>query len=195
MGKAKTCLHNGVSQSGSGGAFALAGRRSPGGVLTVGWRLEAVEWEDVTSISRFTLDHDFESERLFKLSVGFIIHETPEYVVLADDVDTSRRRDSPNNYGTIIPKGCIRSRQVIHQEAPMTKSQGRKAEPRTGQSVRRFLKDNPHIMATAHDISLRIGLDQSEVQRQLAELERAGEARQTMPGLWQAEKYGARNIG
>lgn len=183
------------------------------------WRLEAVEWEDVTSVSRFTLDHDFESERLFKLSVGFVIRETPEYVVLADDVDTSRRPDSPNNYGTIIPKGCIRSRQVIYSEAPGESGQGRKAclerlpqaqsrgsrkaclersrraESAAGGLVRRFLQHNPHTIATARDIGLRLGVEQCEAQRQLTELERSGEARQPAPGLWQAQPQGARKGG
>ena len=164
--------------------------------MTVSWQLEAVEWEDVTSVSRFTLDHDFESERLFKLSVGFVIRETAEYVVLADDVDTSRRTDSPNNYGTIIPKGCIRSRQVMHGPAARATlrepSRGRKAEPGAGEVVRRFLQGNPHIIATAGDVALRLGIERDEAQRQLAELERAGETRQPLPGLWQAEKRGAR---
>lgn len=191
------------------------------------WRLEAVEWEDVTSVSRFTLDHDFESERLFKLSVGFVIRETPEYVVLADDVDSSRRPDSPNNYGTIIPKGCIRSRQVIYSEAPGQPGHGRRAclerlprvqsrgsrkaclEPlprvqsrgsRRAESgaaglVRRFLELNPNIVATARDIGLRLGVEQCEAQRQLTELERCGEARQPLPGLWQAQPQCARKGG
>jgi len=166
----------------------------------VAWHLEAVEWEDVTSVSRFTLDHDFELERLFKLSVGFVIRETAEYLVLADDVDSSRRPDSPNNYGTIIPKGCIRSRQVICSDAPGAPGHGRKAclersrkpEPGAGGLVRRFLQRNPHIIATAHDIGLRLGVEQSEAQRQLAELERTGEARQPLPGLWQGDGQGAR---
>ena len=159
------------------------------------WQLEAVEWEDVTSISRFTLDHDFESERLFKLSVGFVIQETAEYIVLADDVDTSRRQDSPNNYGTIIPKGCIRSRQVIHSGPVAEPRQGRKASPSNGQLLRRFLQLNPHVVVSARDLGLRLGVEQPEAQRQLAELERTGEARQALPGLWHAARLISRRGG
>jgi hypothetical protein len=166
----------------------------------VAWHLEAVEWEDVTSVSRFTLDHDFESERLFKLSVGFVIRETPEYIVLADDVDTSRRRDSPNNYGTIIPKGCIRSRQLIYGDMPGNEAlssppEGRKAESGAGELIRRFLHRNPYVVATARDISLRVGIEQSEAQRQLTDLESAGEVRQALPGLWQAHQHNVRKAG
>jgi hypothetical protein len=161
----------------------------------VAWRLEAIEWEDVTTISRFALDHDFESERLFKLSVGFVIHETREFVVLADDVDISRRRNSPNNYGTIIPKGCIRSRQVVHGEmAPdLPLPEHERGHPAT--VVKRFLQSNPHVVATAHDIGVRVGVDQCEAQRQLAELEANGDAQQALPGLWRAGKHGARRDG
>ena len=148
------------------------------------WRIEAIEWEDVTVVSRFTLDQDFEAERLYKLSVGFVIKETPEYVVLADDVDLSHRPDSPNNYGTIIPKGCIRSRRVIHGEVSRAPASGRKGERGGGELVRRFFERNPHVMATAHDIGLRVGVEPSEAQRALCELEGTGEARQVMPGLW-----------
>ncbi len=157
----------------------------------MGWRLEAIEWEDVTCVSRFTLDHDFDAERLYKLSVGFVIKETPEYVVLADDVDVSRRADSPNNYGTIIPKGCIRSRRAIHAELAAEPASGRKGEPSDGELVRRFLERNPYVVASARDIGLRLGIEQSEAQHQLAELERTGEARQAAPGLW---RKGARAV-
>jgi hypothetical protein len=161
-------------------------------VPIVAWRLEAIEWEDVTTISRFTLEHDFDSERLFKLSVGFVVHETSEYVVLADDVDISGRPDSPNNYGTIIPKGCIRSRQVVHGEVTSEPRRCDKAASDARSAVKRFLQHNPHIVATAHDIGVRVGVEQCEVQRQLAELESRGEALQALPGLWRAGKQGAR---
>ena len=159
------------------------------------WRLEAIEWEDVTTISRFTLDHDFESERLFKLSVGFVVHETREYVVLADDVDISRRRNSPNNYGTIIPKGCIRSRQIVHSETASERAGPESDDAGGGGPVKHFLERNPHIVATAHDIGVRVGVDQCEAQRQLAELEANGDAQQALPGLWRAGKRGVRRDG
>lgn len=158
------------------------------------WRLEAIEWEDVTSVSRFTLDHDFEAERLYKLSVGFVIWETPEYVVLADDVDASRRPRSPNNYGTIIPKGCIRSRRVVHAEvARESELQGTTSN--SGELARRFFDLNPQALVTAHDIALGMGLDQTEAQRQLAELERTGEVQQALPGLWRRARQTARRNG
>jgi hypothetical protein len=161
----------------------------------VAWRLEAIEWEDVTCVSRFTLDQDFEGQRLYKLSVGFVIKETPEYVVLADDVDVSRRLDSPNNFGTIIPKGCIRSRRIVHGDVVAEVTQGRKGQRAGGELVRGFFERNPHVVAGAHDIGLRLGVEQSEAQCELAELERTGEVRQVMPGLWRKTRQAARKCG
>lgn len=72
------------------------------------WSLVAVKWEDVTSLARFSLAGDFDARRLFKLTVGLVVHETSDYMVLADDLDLSLDPHSSNNYGTLIPKGCIR---------------------------------------------------------------------------------------
>lgn len=102
------------------------------------------------------------------------------------------RRDSPNNYGAIIPKGCIRSRRALHDEVGTEPAQGFQGAGRRRALMRRFLERNPHVVATAHDIGLRPGVEQSEAQRELAELERTGEARQVMRGLWHKGKPAAR---
>jgi hypothetical protein len=61
--------------------------------------------------------------------------------------------------------------------------------------VRGFFERNPHVVAGAHDIGLRLGVEQSEAQCELAELERTGEVRQVMPGLWRKTRQAARKCG
>jgi len=157
------------------------------------WDLVAVKWEDVTTLARFGLDTDFNSKRLYKLSVGFLIEETPEYLVIADDLDLSPRPEAPNNYGTLIPKGCVRERCLIwpasgaHADLRRTlagDAPPRKTTRRAAASLRRFFEDNPHVLASARDIARGLGMDEADVARQLGALERREVVQELVGGVY-----------
>lgn len=141
------------------------------------WLMVAVKWEDITSLARFNLQDDFEAKRLYKLSVGFLVKETDEYVVIADDLDLTLSPDSCNNYGTLIPKGCVRRWQVI-QRFPISladaggQEKGSPSEGADPHQLLDFLSQNPHLVATAREIALGMGLEEETVARQLNQLER-----------------------
>jgi len=146
----------------------------------VEWVLVAVKWEDITSLVRFSLSQDFEHKRLYKMSVGFVVKETDEYVVIADDVDLTWDRDSANNYGTLIPKGCIREWNVIKRyecvEGPPIweepEPELRPADPAHLRQLAEFLGRNPNLIATPRQLALRLGLAERAVEAGLAVLEK-----------------------
>ena len=144
------------------------------------WTLVAVKWEDITSLVRFNLSQSFDQKRLYKLSVGFVVRETKEYVVIADDVDLSSDGDSYNNYGTLIPRGCIRDWKVIRTlEVPTPKRFNGKlnrtpaavSPPRNGRKLTAFLQANPSLIASAEEIALRLGMGSLETELELGQLE------------------------
>lgn len=140
------------------------------------WLLVAIKWEDITSLVRFNLRQDFEAKRLYKLSVGFVVKETKDYVVIADDLDLDPDKESYNNYGTLIPKGCIREWRTICR---LGRDLGREAPEEPGaiqggsaHLLLSFLRHNPNMLATAKEVALRLGVDKKEAKRQLDQLER-----------------------
>jgi hypothetical protein len=162
------------------------------------WELVAVKWEDVTTLARFGLDTDFESKRLYKLSVGFLIEETDEYIVIADDMDLSGAPESANNYGTLVPKGCICDRRVIWpapgNQVDLVQLGGvlatgdgdsrRKPSRRAVASLRRFFEHNPHVLADARQIARGLGMDEDDVTAQLGALERREVVQQLVGGVY-----------
>jgi len=144
----------------------------------------AVKWEDITSLVRFSLSQDFELKRLYKLSVGFVVKETDEYVVIADDVDLTWDLDASNNYGTLIPRGCIREWTVIKRYECVAGLPEWEEEDRTGldlvpgpaadhlQHLAAFLRHNPNLVATPRQLALRLGLSERVVEAHLPLLER-----------------------
>ena len=147
------------------------------------WVLVSVKWEDITSLVRFSLNQDFEHKRLYKLSVGFVVKETDEYVVIADDVDLTLDRDSANNYGTLIPKGCIREWTVVKRyecvedgeddlelTCEETGAVG-PSDPLQLAQLASFLEKNPNLIATPRQLALRLGLSERAVRTELAALE------------------------
>ena len=144
------------------------------------WTLVAVKWEDITSLVRFNLSQSFDEKRLYKLSVGFLIKEAEDYVVIADDVDLSSDGDSCNNYGTLIPRGCIRDWRVIRTldlpaQRPLNGKVPRSLPaahpPRDGHRLSEFLRDNPDLLASVEEIALCLGMDPSEAEHELGQLE------------------------
>ena len=140
------------------------------------WLLVAIKWEDITSLVRFNLKQDFEAKRLYKLSVGFLVKETKDYLVIADDLDLDHDTDSFNNYGTLIPKGCIREWKTIYHVGKDLRLQVPRG-PKTGRGgdarlLLQFLRKNPNVLATAREIALGLGVDKQEAKRQLDKLER-----------------------
>jgi len=141
----------------------------------------AVKWEDITSLVRFSMHQDFECKRLYKMSVGFVVKETDEYVVIADDIDLTYSGDSSNNYGTLIPKGCIREWNVIKryecvdEDTARLQEYAEPLEPVTSPIAMRrltaFLESNPNLIATPRQLALRLGLREHTVEHQLAMLE------------------------
>ena len=162
------------------------------------WELVAIKWEDVTTLARFGPNTDFDSRRLYKLSVGFLVEETDEYVVIADDVDLSDAPDATNNYGTLIPKGCIREHCVIWPtesgpadlglmggSLPGEDAAGPQTTTRrAGMSLCRFFEENPNVLANARDIARGLGMDEADVTRQLSALERREVVQQLVGGVY-----------
>ena len=152
----------------------------------------AVKWEDVTSLVRFNLGQDFEAKRLYKMSVGFVVKETDDYVVIADDLDLNLDGDSCNNYGTLIPRGCIREWRVIRtfEWTPRTgplvaaaKENGKPAKETAGKrgqapspprTVADFVQAHPSMLATADDLAAQLGIDRAAAAAELQDLEREG---------------------
>lgn len=143
--------------------------------------LVAITWEDVISLTRFSLSQDFAARRLFKLSVGFVVYETDEYLVLADDFDLSLDPDSPNNYGTLVPKHCIRERSEISTfevaHGVMTPATEQTPAPpaqtaHNGRTLDRFFTENPTIVASAREVALRLRMAAQEAETQLEMLVR-----------------------
>ena len=148
------------------------------------WMLVAVKWEDVTSLSRFSLSQDFDARRLYKMSVGFVVKETDEYVVIADDLDLNLDGDSCNNYGTLIPRGCIREWRVIRTfdwepsagslAAASGKEDGKRGQAAsTPHTVGELVRSHPSLLASADDVAARLGIDPADAGAELEHL--AGE--------------------
>jgi hypothetical protein len=158
------------------------------------WQLVAIKWEDVTTLARFGLNTDFEGKRLYKLSVGFLIEETDEYVVIADDMDLSGYPEAPNNYGTLIPKGCIRERCMIWPtpdnpaDLLALADEDAAAPPKVSRhasaSLRRFFEENPHVLASAQHIARGLGMHEEDVAEQLGALERRDVVKRLVGGIY-----------
>jgi hypothetical protein len=157
------------------------------------WRLVAVKWEDVTSLVRFNLGEDFEAKRLYKMSVGFVVKETDDYVVIADDLDLNLDGDSCNNYGTLIPRGCIREWRVIRtfdwmpRAGPLVAAaaaqEGDPAEQTAGKrgqgaaspcTVAELVHAHPSLLASADEVAAQLGIDRAAAAAELKSLEREG---------------------
>lgn len=156
------------------------------------WRLVAVKWEDVTSLVRFNLGQDFEAKRLYKMSVGFVVKETDDYVVIADDLDLNLDGDSCNNYGTLIPRGCIREWRVIRtfdwtpRAGPLVAAATEEGEPakqtagKRGQAaaaprtVAELVHAHPSLLASPDEVAARLGIDRAAAAAELESLEREG---------------------
>jgi hypothetical protein len=148
------------------------------------WTLVAVKWEDVTSLARFSLAQDFDANRLYKMSVGFVVKETDEYVVIADDLDMNLDADSCNNYGTLIPRGCIREWRVIRSfELPQRsqalaaagKEDGKRGQAaRSPRTVDELVRAHPSLLASAEEVAARLGIDLGDARAELEALEQRG---------------------
>ena len=73
--------------------------------------LEEVIWDDATALPAGWSDEVPEPEPALVLSVGFVVNETDEHLVLALDVDASGNHNGRSQ----IPKGMVKQRKVLRR--------------------------------------------------------------------------------
>ena len=72
--------------------------------------LVEVWWDDATGCTQGWIDNkDLKIEPTIVLTVGFLIKETEEYVIVASDIDHQKQ----HNGRTQIPKGMVKVMKVL----------------------------------------------------------------------------------
>ena len=82
----------------------------------------AVEWNDITEQSGWHSQDEHKDMRpLYCFSVGFLVDETDDYIVMSDTYGIGQ---DENRWGTvtIIPKGCIRIKTWLCNVDPIRRS-------------------------------------------------------------------------
>lgn len=72
----------------------------------------AVQWDDAAGLRHGWMDKAEKPKPQLALTLGFLIVDTPEHIIIAGDTD----EDGGHNGRTQIPRGMIRKVRVIHKK-------------------------------------------------------------------------------
>lgn len=77
-----------------------------------GFDLVEVIWDDASELTAGWTDHIEKTEPALALSVGFLVRETKEHIVIAQDID----EEGHHNGRSQIPRGMVKKIRILRKK-------------------------------------------------------------------------------